>query len=84
MIPAIIATILLALWIAGQWYFNGKKVPPSIANDPFMLPIGGRIMWLACAWLVTFLLVPTAMTRVADPLRFLVLLSGAGARSGRR
>jgi hypothetical protein len=76
MIPAIIATILLALWIAGQWYFNEKKVPTSIANDPFMLPIGGRIMWLACAWLVTFLLVPTAMTRVADPLRFLVLLSG--------
>ena len=76
MIPIIIATILLVLWIAGQWYFNDKKTPQSIANNPFRLPIGGRIIWLIVAWAVTFLIVPVAMTNAANPLRFFVLLAG--------
>lgn len=76
MIPIIIATILLALWIAGQWYFNDKKTPQSVANNPFRLPIGGRIIWLIVAWAVTFLIVPVAMTNAANPLRFFVLLAG--------
>lgn len=72
----IIATILLALWIAGQWYFNDKRTPRSVANNPFLLPIGGRIIWCVVAWAVAFLLVPVAMTHMADSLRFLVLLAG--------
>ena len=76
MIPIIIATLLLVLWTAGQWYFNYKQVPRSIANNPFGLPVGGRIIWCAVAWAVTFCLVPVAMAHVADYLRFLVLLTG--------
>ena len=76
MIPIIIATLLLVLWTAGQWYFNYKQLPRSIANNPFGLPVGGRIAWCAVAWAVTFCLVPVAMAHVADFLRFLVLLTG--------
>lgn len=76
MIPIIIATILLVLWIAGQWYFNDKKTPQSVANNPFRLPIGGRIIWLIVAWAVSFLIVPVAMIHAANPLRFFVLLAG--------
>lgn len=76
MIPIIIASLLLVLWTAGQWYFNYKQLPRSIANNPFGLPLGGRIIWCAVAWAVTFCLVPVAMAHVADYLRFLVLLAG--------
>ena len=76
MIPIIIASLLLVLWTAGQWYFNDKKTPQRVANNPFRLPIGGRIIWLIVAWSVTFLIVPVAMIHAANPLRFFVLLAG--------
>ena len=76
MIPIIIATILLVLWITGLWYFNDKKTPQSVANNPFRLPICGRIIWLIVAWAVTFLIVPVARIHAANPLRFFVLLAG--------
>ena len=43
MIPIIIATLLLVLWTAGQWYFNYRTMPQSIANNPFGLPVGGNV-----------------------------------------